>query len=319
MIASMGQLSVMLEASAPKPGNVNRLYRFSDTGYRHFLASASLMNRGLYNAAARGMKLAERRIAASEVGIGNLILQCSTDVLTGINRSNTILGTMLLHTPLAVAFGATLSKGTDLDADKVLSTIEMILNHTSNVDTLNLYNAFHLVHSNGSVSRVDTDWTELHRRYDILNPEVLENIKEDEVTLMDLFKASSSVDRICKEWSLNFSTVVKEIAPYLDSQVTGLDDLEEGVVKTFIWQLSREPDGHIVKKAGNERAEMIRGLAETIMEGASNGSDPMNLMRTLDEELRREGNLLNPGTTADLVSAALFYELVSLSTKATTR
>ncbi|MFX0044485.1 MAG: triphosphoribosyl-dephospho-CoA synthase, partial [Candidatus Hermodarchaeota archaeon] len=58
-LASLGQLSILLEVSSPKPGNVSRLRRFSDTGYRHFLASASLVGRGLYMAAKRGLRLAE--------------------------------------------------------------------------------------------------------------------------------------------------------------------------------------------------------------------------------------------------------------------
>ncbi|MHA1480725.1 MAG: triphosphoribosyl-dephospho-CoA synthase, partial [Candidatus Thorarchaeota archaeon] len=37
-ITSLAQLAILLEVSSPKPGNVNRLRRFSDTGYRHFMA-----------------------------------------------------------------------------------------------------------------------------------------------------------------------------------------------------------------------------------------------------------------------------------------
>ncbi|MHA2349846.1 MAG: triphosphoribosyl-dephospho-CoA synthase, partial [Candidatus Thorarchaeota archaeon] len=95
-ISSMGQLSILLEASSPKPGNVNRLQRFSDTGYRHFLASASLMGRGLYDAAKRGVDLAAGLIKPSEVKLGKLIFACSEDVFTGLNKRNTILGTVLL-------------------------------------------------------------------------------------------------------------------------------------------------------------------------------------------------------------------------------
>ncbi|MCK5150355.1 MAG: triphosphoribosyl-dephospho-CoA synthase, partial [Candidatus Thorarchaeota archaeon] len=61
-LASCAQLSILLEVSSPKPGNVNRLRRFSDTGYRHFLASASLMGRGLHLAATRGIQLANSEI-----------------------------------------------------------------------------------------------------------------------------------------------------------------------------------------------------------------------------------------------------------------
>ena len=65
-IASLGQLSILLEVSSPKPGNVSRLRRFSDTGYRHFLASASLASRGLHIAASRGQELADGLITPDE-------------------------------------------------------------------------------------------------------------------------------------------------------------------------------------------------------------------------------------------------------------
>ena len=42
-----------------------------------------------------------------------------------------------------------------------------------------------------------------------------------------------------------------------------------------------------------------------------NGSE--NLIVSLDKVLREEGNLLNPGTTADIVSVATFCRLVEIT------
>ncbi len=67
-----------------------------------------------------------------------------------------------------------------------------------------------------------------------------------------------------------------------------------------------------MKKIGLKRAEDVRALAEKIVLEGMNGKAAEDLMEHLDEELRREGNLLNPGTTADFVSAAIFCKLVSM-------
>ena len=61
-----------------------------------------------------------------------------------------------------------------------------------------------------------------------------------------------------------------------------------------------------------KRAEEVRALAEKIVSNGMNGKDTDDLMTHLDDELRREGNLLNPGTTADFVSAAIFCKLVAM-------
>ena len=85
-LSSIGQLSILLEASSPKPGNVNRQFGFSDTDYRHFLASASLMGRGLHLSATRGVALAEGNLKPSEVNVGELIHLSAQDTFSGINR-----------------------------------------------------------------------------------------------------------------------------------------------------------------------------------------------------------------------------------------
>nr|KXH70578.1 MAG: hypothetical protein AM324_09835 [Candidatus Thorarchaeota archaeon SMTZ1-83] len=311
-LASLGQLSILLEVSSPKPGNVSRLRRFSDTGYRHFLASASLVGRGLYMAAQTGLKLAEGDIKPKEVQLGKLILECSRDVFSGLNQRNTIFGTLLLHVPLAVAAGATVSGSGSFTSKAMMKWLKTILDSSTVEDTVNLYKAFHIVGPGGELNKEDATWTDIHDRYDIDNPLVYDNIREDATTLQGLFRRSAEVDPICEEWSQYFNGIINEVHPYLARVAESLEDLEEGIVRTFIWQLSRKPDGLIAKKAGLERAEEVRSLAAKIVLEGMNGKATDDLLDHLDMVLREEGNLLNPGTTADFVSAAIFCRLISM-------
>lgn len=309
-LSSLGQLSILLEASSPKPGNVNRLQSFSDTDYRHFLASASLMSRGLHLAASRGVALAEGKLKPEEVRLGEIILRCAEDVFTGINKRNTILGTILLYVPLVVSSAAVLRSESCFSVKGIEPWIREVLDYTTPEDTIDTYRAFHLSSLGGSMNKEAGTWTEFHDRYDIQNPSVYDNIREDEISLHQLFRASASVEEISREWSEYFKLTLREVYPRLERYSAGLEDLEEGIVKLFVWLLSQRPDGLIVKKVGLARAEEVRILAEKTIRD-SGFADGAKLMLLLDKKLREEGNLLNPGTTADLVSAAIFCKLVA--------
>lgn len=311
-LSSIGQLAILLEASSPKPGNVNRLYRFSDTGYRHFLASAALVNRGLYLAALRGIHLSEKKITPEEVGIGKIILECARDTFTKINKRNTIFGSLLLFIPLVVSMGATLKELNIFKVEHLRKWLKVILDSTTVQDTLDLYKAFHVVIPSGQLNKEPKSWTEFHDRYDVDNPDVFENVRNDEIKLLQLFRLSSDVDMICKEWAGYFQLVLNEVFPYLDKQTESLEDLEEGVVRTFIWLLSKYPDGLIAKKAGPAQAEHVRELAARVIDEGFEELEARTLLEQLDAQLRKEGNLLNPGTTADLVSAAILCKLASV-------
>jgi triphosphoribosyl-dephospho-CoA synthase len=311
-LSSIGQLSILLEASSPKPGNVNRQFGFSDTDYRHFLASASMMARGLHMSASRGVELAKGRLSPSEIKMGELIHLSAQDTFTGINKRNTILGTILLYIPLVVASAAVVTQERSYSTEGLVKWLKEITQNTSVEDTQNLYKTFHLIRSTNPKVEESTSWTETHSRYDIDNPQVLDNILEDKLTLYDLFNLSADVDEISGEWANNFELTLSQVFPYLDRITDNLENLEEGIVQTFVWLLSLRPDGLIAKKAGEKRAEEVRALAEKTMNAWNHDRGPIELMIHLDEELRKEGNLLNPGTTADLVSAGIFCKLVAL-------
>ncbi|UCE10941.1 MAG: triphosphoribosyl-dephospho-CoA synthase [Candidatus Thorarchaeota archaeon] len=307
-LSANGQLAVLLEASSPKPGNVSRLRRFSDTGYRHFLASATLLGRGLYIAASRGVSVAEGEVDASNVLIGELVYQCAEDVFTGLNRRNTLLGTILLHVPLVVSIAAGVKEKGFFDSTITRSWISTVLGRTTNKDAIDVYRAFHFTRQSGEMNKEDSSWTKVHDRYDIDNPNVYDNLRKDDISLIDLFQKSASVDTISREWSEDYELTLTQSHPYLSDLSESLEDLEEAIVKTFIWLLSKQPDGLIAKKAGWDQAEEVTRLAQVIVEGGFSSNDISNL----DVYLRSDGNLLNPGSTADLVSAAILCRLAEL-------
>ena len=312
-IIGLGQLALLLEASSPKPGNVNRTACFSDMDYRNFLTSASLLSRGLHESATRGIALAKGNLEPSEIGLGELIRFCVMDSLTGLNHTNTILGSILLYVPLTVSMTASLSDDPRFSVERIRKYVKIITEQTTVKDATDLYEAFHLTRPGGRMIKEDPHWSSLHRRYDFDNPNAIENLVEDNVSLTDVFRMSADVDEISSEWSNGFQRTLLKVLPYLKKVTTKLEDLEEGIVRTFVWLLAQRPDGLIVKKAGRDRAVEIQQLARTTMDNWSEEQGPESLINSLDRVLREEGNLLNPGTTADIVSIAAFCRLVNLT------
>ena len=87
-VAAAAQLACLLEASAPKPGNVSPLARFHDATYEDFLASAVAIGPAL---AAAGERPLGATIRAAVEATGRWV------------PSNTNLGLVLLLAPLARA------------------------------------------------------------------------------------------------------------------------------------------------------------------------------------------------------------------------
>ncbi len=90
-IASLAQAACLIEASAPKPGNVTPQQAFADTTYEDFLLSAAAIGPAF--------------LRAPDVGVGATVLQAVRDTRRLV-RVNTNLGIVLLLAPLARAAGS---------------------------------------------------------------------------------------------------------------------------------------------------------------------------------------------------------------------
>jgi len=75
--------------------------------------------------------------------------------------------------------------------------------------------------------------------------------------------------------------------------------------------MARVPDTLIARKAGAAAAAAVAERARAVLRaGAAGTPQGLAAARRLDQRLRRDGNRLNPGTSADLVAAALFIWLL---------
>ena len=99
--------------------------------------------------------------------------------------------------------------------------------------------------------------------------------------------------------------------PYFKRQIEKVNDVNLATVNTFLKILAEVPDTLIVRKAGKEKALEVSLEAKKILElgGLETEAGKMELIK-FDDRLRRAGNSLNPGTTADIVSAVLAISIL---------
>jgi triphosphoribosyl-dephospho-CoA synthase len=84
------------------------------------------------------------------------------------------------------------------------------------------------------------------------------------------------------------------------------------IIHTFLKVLSKCPDTFIARKVGVERARWVSAMAEEALKhGGVKTAKGREKLHEMDSMLRRESNSLNPGTTADIIAAALALTVLS--------
>lgn len=126
---------------------------------------------------------------------------------------------------------------------------------------------------------------------------------QDDVDILEAMAIAQDRDRIARQYTHAFADVVDVVEPMLAADIGRRGDISQGIVETQIRLLAMWPDSLIVRKCGLEVAESVRRRA-----AATDPADP-DAVRALDAHLRSPSHRLNPGTTADLIAAGLFWWL----------
>ena len=265
-LAGCATLACIWEATAPKPGNVYRGADFDDLTYTDFLASATVIG-----------PIIEQ---TPKQGVGPTVLAAVAATRAAV-ATNTNLGILLLITPLA-----TIPNGLPLSAQ-----IEKVLTNLTDNDTKAVFQAIPLAQP-GGLGKVDAA--------DVHEP------PPAGLTLRDAMAMAADRDLIARQYVNGFAEVCRT-ADRIESHVAAGQPLGEAIVIAFMELLAEEPDSLIARKLGLEAAREVSHHAASILDARRHGDEAFQSMRAeYDFWLRADGHRRNPGTTADIIAAALF-------------
>lgn len=303
-IAKCLELAILFEVSADKPGNVNLITGFEGTKYEHFLASAVVASSSFEFAAERGIAISQDRISVEDAWIGRTIRNCVADINVWQSGGNTLLGTVILLVPLAVAAGMTLADEKHFfDFSKLRENLKLTVESTTPEDAVYVYDAIRTANPSGL-----NDSPEL----DVNSPASIDRILNERISLYNVFKIASKYDAVCSEWVNNYPITFNVVFPHLMKQVKETENLNIAVTHTFLKVLSEYPDTFIARKVGYEKAREVSFYAEEVLKlGGLTTLEGKERLREFDSMLRKSDSLLNPGTTADLIAAGLALLVLS--------
>jgi triphosphoribosyl-dephospho-CoA synthase len=272
-IAAAAQLACLLEASAPKPGNVSPGIAFHDTRYEHFVASAAA--------------IAPAFLDAGTQPIGETIRR-AIESTRHWTSANTNLGIVLLLAPIARAAHATSPKA-------LRDRVRDVLAATTIADAAAVYGAIRLARA-GGLGEVPAE----------------DVAAAPTVTLLAAMELAAERDDIAREYVTSFARTFTVGAPALaKARATGLD-WPDAIVECYLALLSDAPDTLITRKLGPDAANQVRERAiEVRAAGGMRTNAGRRAVATFDLELRDARNSRNPGTTADITAAAVFVVLLN--------
>jgi len=291
------ELAILLEVSADKPGNVNLVVGFEGTNHMHFLASAVAAAPFFRLAAERGLAVSVGEMALDNVGVGRIIRDCVSEIANWQRGGNTLLGTVLLFVPLAVAAGMTPLEDGVFQLSELRRNLKKVVEATTPEDAAAVYEAIRIAKPSGLGKAPDLD---------VNDPTSIDRILNERITLFHVFKIASTYDRVCSEWVNNYPVTFDFAYPRLKGRIDSGEDLNTAIVHVFLEVLATYPDTFIARKVGMEKARQVSALAKDVLEnGGLKTPAGRKKLRLFDAFLRLDGNNLNPGTTADITAAAI--------------
>ena len=216
---------------------------------------------------------------ATTAPLGRTILEAVSAARSAAD-TNASLGIILLTAPLAAV-----PDGEPLSA----AAVDQVLARLDAGDAADVYRAIALARP-GGMGRVDQD--------DVAGPPPTD--------LRAAMRAAADRDQIARLWAEGFGPLFAGAVADLSTCVDAGMPLLDAIVECHLRQLAREPDSLIVRKHGAAAAAKVSAAAAAILRLSA--TERPAATAAFDASLRSPLRL-NPGTTADIVAAALYILL----------
>jgi triphosphoribosyl-dephospho-CoA synthase len=263
-------LAGILETAAAKPGNVHPAAAFPDLAFADLVAAA--------------IAIAPPLDAAAERPLGETIL-AATRAAGQAARSNANLGIILLVAPLARVAGGAGRPAAIRPAD-----VAAVLAATGPADAAAIWEAIAIARP-GGMGRSD--------RWDLAGPPPNH--------ILAAMRPAAERDTIARLWADGYDELFTGPVADLAAAVTAGVPLEQAIIRAHLGQLARQPDSLIARRHGRSAAAEVSDHAASLLARADAPDWPARLA-AFDASLRHPRRL-NPGTTADLIAAALYILL----------
>lgn len=284
-MALAATLACVLEAGAEKVGNVTPTRSFADLRFADFVRSALVL----------GPAVARARAGR----VGRAIWE-AVSASRRVTSSNAHLGVALLLAPLAAAVHET-GTGAGTAAGRraeLRSRLRGVLGRLGVADARFAYRAIRLARPGGlgrSAERPDADVRRTPR-----------------IGLREAMALAADRDSIAREYASGFALTFDLVLPALRRGIRRGLTVPDAIAHAHLELLAAVPDTLIARKAGGARAAEASARAGRVVKaGGWHSRRGRQAAARLDRWLRRSGNRLNPGTSADLVAAALFVWLLT--------
>lgn len=204
-------------------------------------------------------------------------------------NTNTNLGIVLLLAPLAA-----------IPLDQPLEPgLDRVLQETTVDDARHVYAAIRLAKPGGLGEAPRED---VHG--------------EPTMGLREVMTLARGHDDIADQYASTFALVLQTIVPDLVRRVEKYHNVERAIVETQLRMLARRKDCLILRKAGS--GTVVRRVQQLARMAMVDDTIVPEQFLACDAYLREGDHSRNPGTTADLIAAALFVALrerkIALST-----
>jgi triphosphoribosyl-dephospho-CoA synthase len=134
---------------------------------------------------------------------------------------------------------------------------------------------------------------------------------EPRVTLREAMAAAEQRDTIASEYVTDYAVVFELGLPALTEALGDGLRPRDAIVELALRLLAAVPDTLIARKRGADAAGGVTaGAQQVLAAGGVRSARGRTALAGFDASLRQDGNALNPGTTADLVTAVLFVALL---------
>ena len=219
---------------------------------------------------------------APQRGVGATILAGSLATQAAVG-TNTNLGMLLLIAPLAVVpDGRPLAEG-----------VAGVLSGLNRDDCEDVYAAIRLIQPGGLGEAPEAD---------------VRTAPLPDLTLLDAMGLAADRDLVARQYADGFAEVFWTAERLEDAAAD--QPLGEAVVHAYLKLLAAHPDSLIARKCGSAVAEEAAARAAAVLERQSHDREAYGeALADFDFWLRADGHRRNPGTSADVIAAALFVLL----------